>query len=529
MKLEFGYGTGQNNNGNLQWQKITRSGALNQQDYLYDEVNRLTSAAQAGPNSWSQTYGYDRWGNRWLDTYSAATLPTPSAEVPRVPGDYVFSGSVTNRITKNGFHYDEAGNLDSAGGVRTSTHDAENRQVTVTPSSGGTSTYVYDGDGRRVKKIVPTLIDGSVVPVTTIFVYDAFGQLAAEYGGPPVKDQGTRYLFGDHLGSTRLVLKSTGEVDQQYDYLPFGEELGGAYPTGDLDVRGRQRLEFTAKERDAETGLDYFGARYMSSAQGRFTSPDPDNFDARLGQPQSWNMYVYTWNNPLKYKDDDGRAVNLGLAAIGAGVGFVTNFAGSAISQQITTGHVDWSTAAKVGGVGAATGSLAGLTFGASLVAQGASAIAIGTLGNVANGIGSRAVSGDDAFSMSAVETDAELGAVASTGGALLTGLGTAIGAGTQPKLPNPLGTVQKQLRRMALLKAWNQQRENLSSQFSAAGAVIGSLVTNTGASIYSAYQTHQNDLAFMWLQQQSAAQKPLKACVETSDSASGSRSKVCE
>jgi hypothetical protein len=269
----------------------------------------------------------------------------------------------------------------------------------------------------------------------------------------------------------------------------------------------------------------------MSSAQGRFTSPDPDNFDARLGQPQSWNMYAYTWNNPLKYKDDDGRAVNLGLAAIGAGAGFVTNFAGSAISQQIANGKVNWSTAAKVGGVGAATGSLAGLTFGASLIAQGASAVAIGTLGNVANGIGSRAVNGDDTFSMSAIEADVELGAVAAFGGAALTGLGTAIGAGAQPKLPNPLSTVQKQLRRMALLKAWNQQRENLSNQFSAAGGVIGALVTNTGTSISSAYQAHQNDLAFMWLQRQgaNATQKAPKACVETGDSASGSRSKGCD
>lgn len=54
--------------------------------------------------------------------------------------------------------------------------------------------------------------------------------------------------------------------------------------------------------------------RVMSSVQGRFSSPDPDNYDARLGLPQSWNMYAYTWNNPLKFKDDDGRAVNLGQA-----------------------------------------------------------------------------------------------------------------------------------------------------------------------------------------------------------------------
>jgi RHS repeat-associated protein len=64
-----------------------------------------------------------------------------------------------------------------------------------------------------------------------------------------------------------------------------------------------------------ETGLDYFGARYYAGAQGRFTSPDPFNaidelggqtFDDYLGNPQYWNKYAYSLNNPLKYKDSDG-------------------------------------------------------------------------------------------------------------------------------------------------------------------------------------------------------------------------------
>jgi RHS repeat-associated protein len=49
----------------------------------------------------------------------------------------------------------------------------------------------------------------------------------------------------------------------------------------------RTYITYTGKERDAETGLDYFGARYMSSAQGRFTSPDPENAGADLLLPQS--------------------------------------------------------------------------------------------------------------------------------------------------------------------------------------------------------------------------------------------------
>lgn len=66
--------------------------------------------------------------------------------------------------------------------------------------------------------------------------------------------------------------------------------------------------EFTGKERDTETGLDYFGARYMSSAQGRFTSPDKPFADQHHEDPQSWNMYGYVRNNPLKNTDPDGRA-----------------------------------------------------------------------------------------------------------------------------------------------------------------------------------------------------------------------------
>jgi RHS repeat-associated protein len=82
-----------------------------------------------------------------------------------------------------------------------------------------------------------------------------------------------------------------------------------------------RRSRSTGKERDAETGLDYFLARYMSSPQGRFTSPDPfnvvldsedrDEFNSYLANPQSWNRYSYVWNNPLKYVDPLGETVYL--------------------------------------------------------------------------------------------------------------------------------------------------------------------------------------------------------------------------
>ncbi len=64
---------------------------------------------------------------------------------------------------------------------------------------------------------------------------------------------------------------------------------------------------FTGKERDAETRLDYFGARYMSRAQVRFTSTDKPFVDQSAADPQSWNIYAYVRNNPLKNRDPNGQ------------------------------------------------------------------------------------------------------------------------------------------------------------------------------------------------------------------------------
>lgn len=70
---------------------------------------------------------------------------------------------------------------------------------------------------------------------------------------------------------------------------------------------------FTGKERDPETGLDYFGARYYGSALGRWTSPDLVNLtNNRLKTPSSTlNKYTYAANNPLKFVDPDGQDVTL--------------------------------------------------------------------------------------------------------------------------------------------------------------------------------------------------------------------------
>ncbi|HNY42358.1 MAG TPA: RHS repeat-associated core domain-containing protein, partial [Bryobacteraceae bacterium] len=87
--------------------------------------------------------------------------------------------------------------------------------------------------------------------------------------------------------------------------------------------------EFTGKERDAETGLDYFGARYFSGAQGRFTSTDPTVMTrARIFDPQQWNLYSYVRNNPLAYIDPDGRDLRIIVTNVPVGRSYVNRYTG---------------------------------------------------------------------------------------------------------------------------------------------------------------------------------------------------------
>jgi RHS repeat-associated protein len=146
--------------------------------------------------------------------------------------------------------------------------------------------------------------------VTTVYVYDAQGVLAAEYDSPAAQPStcGTCYLTADTLGSTRMITDETATPRECHDYLPFGEEINRSSAGGCYAATTSNTLKFTGKERDQETGNDYFGARYFGSAQERFTIPDP--VAGAVTNPQSLNKYAYTWNNPLRYTDPTGMFVS---------------------------------------------------------------------------------------------------------------------------------------------------------------------------------------------------------------------------
>lgn len=266
----------------------------------YDGANRLTNISDTG--GWSRSFAYDQWGNMT----ESGSVPVLNINAPQGLPSAIYNAN--NQRTDTGLAYDAAGNVNAMNGFSNITYDAESRLLTE--SSPSAFTYAYDGNGRRVMKSGP----GG----TTVYVYDAQGQLAAEYNtasSPPPPACTTCYLSYDYLGSVRMVTNSSGVVVSRHDFLPFGEEVpqGSAgrmasLGFGDTDYVSER---FTGKERDSESGMDYFGARYYGSALGRFTTPDwsarqqPVPY-ANFRNPQSLNLYLYMQNNPLSGTDPDG-------------------------------------------------------------------------------------------------------------------------------------------------------------------------------------------------------------------------------
>jgi RHS repeat-associated protein len=107
------------------------------------------------------------------------------------------------------------------------------------------------------------------------------------------------YYHTDAIGSVRAITDASGQLVAREDFLPFGEPWL-VPPTPDV-------RQFTGQERDAHTGLDYFGVRDYQSGSGRFIRPDDPGY-ADPFDPQSLNLYAYAYNNPLRFVDPTGHA-----------------------------------------------------------------------------------------------------------------------------------------------------------------------------------------------------------------------------
>jgi RHS repeat-associated protein len=270
---------------------------------------------------------------------------------------------------------------------------------------------------------------------------------------PPAQGGGTykvEFMHTDALGSVRMVTDQAGDVVSRRDYYPFGETINASVngrstiPTYSSSEEARQR--FTGKERDTESGLDYFGARYYSGSMGRFTSADPQNAGARPSAPQSWNGYSYALNNPNKFVDPDGKSATLILGLIGALAGGADAWAQGGDATAITKGIA-------MGGLGGAVAGSVIDTFGGSAVALGA-----------AGALGATVANETDAAIDGRTPSAGERAALATQTGLAGAALGM-IGPG-QTTIARTSGTIEPQQVRFT--------QNSISSSFKQGGTVGG-------------------------------------------------------
>jgi RHS repeat-associated protein len=304
-------------NGNV-YQIVNNRDNTRTQNFIYDSLNRIQQAYSSGTR-WGETFGptatnpgvapttpgIDAWGN--LTNRSGVTGKTNFEPLSVAAG-------TNNQLS--GFGYDPAGNMTSNGSSGY-VYDDENRLIATAGNS-----YIYDGDGERVEKCTQGSTPGTCATSATGTLYwrglgsaplsetDLSGNIQNTYvffNGQRIARSDSagaiHYYFSDHLGSHGVVENATGSsCEQDIDYYPFGGQEQDYCPTS------TQNYKFTGKERDAESGLDNFGARYNASTMGRFMTPDPVSATPlHLINPQRWNMYSYVMNNPLTYIDPDGK------------------------------------------------------------------------------------------------------------------------------------------------------------------------------------------------------------------------------
>ena len=302
MKLTYAYGSG-TDNGNMSSITDGATGHSGRtQSFTYDVLNRLQTASSG--TAWGETYGYDQFGNLTGETHLSGTTT----------GSTWSATATNNRLSVNS--YNANGTAGTVNGSVSYVYDAEGRIL----SSNSSPTYLYDGDGYRVKMV------GSS---TTLYWPGASGQILDEsnggatsfgrqvwFGSLLVWNEDTsgngRFLFQDHLGSTRVTANSSGTVLDDIDYEPFGAVLanhGGAATNN--------HYNFTGYETDDDLS-NYATFRNTDPIHGRFNRPDPYLGSYDFSDPQSLNRYSYVRNRPLMLTDPIGMDLSDG-SDIGCG------------------------------------------------------------------------------------------------------------------------------------------------------------------------------------------------------------------
>ena len=299
------------------------------QRYEYDQVGNILSMRHRGTDpshpGWKRCYQYADDSNRLLSTggpRDAANLmlepdtlcPTHYAPVPIYPEryDYDAHGNMTQMSHLDAMTWDFKDQL-----------QATARQVVNNGSTPETTYYVYDAGGQRVRKV--TQRQNGDRKDERIYLggfeiyrkYSDSGNLVLERETLHVMDdqqrvalietrtQGDdgslreliRYQLGNHLGSASLELDGAAEIISYEEYSPYGST---SYQAVRNQTETPKRYRYSGKERDEESGLYYYGARYYAGWLGRWCSGDP------VSLADGVNLYIFVTNNPVSNIDIGG-------------------------------------------------------------------------------------------------------------------------------------------------------------------------------------------------------------------------------
>lgn len=262
------------------------------QRYEYDKMGRMVKTVQTGVNGWTRNYSYINGKNRL---------------------DEVRDGS--NSLL-SGFTWDLNGNLTGNNSERHYRYDHADRMTAYYNKPGGGNAtkyaaYFYDGSGARTTKFIWTPGTGweCVTYIDGMFEYhhnhttstDEYKNYIQLDGGIEIRvgaysddtEPAVIYSGSDHLSSVSFRLDEDGDIIDREEYYPYGETS--------LRTFERKRYRYTGKEKDGESGLYYYGARYYVPWLASFTSTDP-----AAGSTFYQSPYNYADCNPIVMNDPTG-------------------------------------------------------------------------------------------------------------------------------------------------------------------------------------------------------------------------------
>ncbi len=302
------------NNANENWANLNFT-------YTYDAYNRLIGAA-CNNSSYTENYTYDNDGN--FNTKNRSGLGMVYNYLPNTNKlNYVKINNVNKYYVQ-----DYRGNVtsDQYRGTSNITYDRRNLPLSFVKNSQ-TNNYRYDDAGQRIYKGVYNQtkeyyfrdhtgkelgvydLNTGRLKMLNLYGNGLMGKVNVGWDSTLVNDPevGTywsytrrderNFYFKDHLGSIRMILDEASEIVGAQDYYPYGSILRSYTTGGNVN----DKYKFTEKERDVESGYDYFGARYYDGDLGRWLQVDP-----LADKYPGWSPYNYCLNNPLIYFDPNG-------------------------------------------------------------------------------------------------------------------------------------------------------------------------------------------------------------------------------